>query len=339
MIDLSLIEKEYNLQISDFLLLSPKRKIYKLQTDKGNFVLKPLTFPVEEFSFINEACDYLFAQECNVCHIIKNIEGKLFLEDQNQEKYFLMNYVEGKSADFTDYEQIELIAGALADVHKKSKGFHCTLYQDRNKIGDFINNVNNKINDMEKWQRMLSEKNNLCYFDFLYMGYVAKYINDALRVYENLQDYYANIAEEYKNRGCICHHDLANHNIMIAGENVGLVDFDYCISDIFVHDLASILLRLGKANFYDCNLPLKFLKTYIETLPLGKEEARLLWDYLCFPQGFWQLGLAFYEELSRIDDIKKQKVRRGRLDKRLTDYIDTEESRKRFLQELRAQIL
>lgn len=44
-----------------------------------------------------------------------------------------------------------------------------------------------------------------------------------------------------------CHHDYANHNILIDSENqIYIIDFDYCMLDTKLHDLASILIRVMK---------------------------------------------------------------------------------------------
>lgn len=348
MLDLTVIEKNYNCRVLDFLLLSAGRKIYKLQTNKGDFVLKNVNFPEAEFTFIQEACGYLAEQGCRAAAVVPKTDGGFCFEvpkGKRSERYFLMRYIDGKTADFSSGEDIVLLAEALAKLHQKSFGFHCEVFPDRNKIGDFADNVSTKINDMKKWQDCLKTKGDLEYFDFLYTGYTARYINLSLQVLESLQNYYGDISRKYESTGCICHHDLANHNILIdrsrteAADMVGFVDFDYCIADVFVHDLASVLLRLGKENRYETELPLKFLEKYEEFLPLEDGERRLLWDYLRFPQGFWQLGLAFYEELPRMKDLKKQKIRKGRLDRRLTDYMDTAEDKHKFLQTLRSRII
>lgn len=44
-----------------------------------------------------------------------------------------------------------------------------------------------------------------------------------------------------------CHHDYAHHNILVDDKNeLNIIDFDYCILDSHLHDLASLLIRAMK---------------------------------------------------------------------------------------------
>lgn len=340
--DLSVIEKCYGLTVRDFSLLSGSGGIYKVCADEGDFVLKPKRFPDSEFTFIAEVCAYLRQQGQPVAEVVRDENGRLWQEIQDEE-YFLMAYLPGRAADFHSRRQLAAVAAALAQLHTAGSGFHSDSFADRNKAGSFLNTVYVKINDMKKWQHSLRSKERLCYFDFLYRNYAGRAVAAARQTADSLTAYYDKLAAVYAERGCICHHDLAHHNIMIderdGGRQVNFIDFDYCVADIFVHDLASILLRIAKANDYRAELPLRFLRCYEEHLPLGGKERRLLWDYMCFPQDFWQLGLAYYEEVPRMIDGKAAAARRRRLERRLTAYADSFEQREEFLQMMKGVIL
>lgn len=348
MLDLSLIAEGYHLRIEDFLLLSAKgnRSIYRLRTDKGDFVLKPVSYPPEEFAFIAEACAHWLKAGCRVAAVIPTVDGAWTLEaaDRGDGRFFLMPYLSGTAVDFRQEEQVLRIAEPLADLHRQGAGFQCRRYPDRCKIGRFPTIVEQKVADLRRWRRHLRQISQKCYFDFLYEGQIGEALAEAEEVARRLEIYYAPLAEEYRKRGCLCHHDLANHNILLDPRvesprtTVAFVDFDYCISDVFVHDLASILWRLGKSNTYQPSLALAFLRRYRKFLPLGEGERRLLRDYLCFPQEIWQMGLAFYEEVPQLVNEQLRRGRRGRLDRRLTEYVDLLEPRRRFLACLKEEI-
>lgn len=342
MLDLSVIERNFGLQVRDFSLLAGGSGIYKVCADTGDFVLKPKRFPDGEFTFIAEASRHLREQGALVATVVRDESGRLWQEIQGQE-YFLMDFLPGRAADFGRRRQLSAVADALAELHLAGSGFHSDSFADRNKAGGFLNVVYVKINDLKKWQRCLHGKEQMGYFDFLYRNYVEPALAASYETAESLREYYDGLAAIYAERGCLCHHDLAHHNIMVqqgeSGRQVGFVDFDYCIADIFVHDLASILLRIAKANDYRAELPLRFLRRYEQRLPLGDSERRLLWDYLHFPQDFWQLGLAYYEETPQLTDSKAAAARRRRLERRLTAYVDSLERRREFLQLMRGVVL
>lgn len=345
MLDLSLIAKGYRLRILDFLLLSAKenRNIYRLRTDTGDFVLKPVMYPPEEFAFIAEACAHWAKAGCRVAAVIPTADGTWTLEADGG-RFFLMPYLPGKAVDFKQEAEVLQIAEPLAELHRRGEGFRCRCYPDRCKIGQFPTIVEQKAEDLRRWRRRLREQPRKQYFDFLYERQLGEALAAAEQVARRLRTYYDPLAAEYQKRGCLCHHDLANHNILLDRQAespqtaVAFVDFDYCVSDLFVHDLASILLRLGKNNVYHASLALAFLRRYQKFLPLREGERRLLWDYLCFPQEIWQMGLAFYEEIPRLLTEKSRRSRCGRLDRRLTEYSDLVEPRRRFLACLKEEI-
>ena len=102
--------------------------------------------------------------------------------------------------------------------------------------------------------------------------------------------------KEVMKRG-FCHHDYAYHNVLINENNeINIIDFDYCILDTHIHDLASLLIRSMKDGGWSKDKAYFILNSYAGVHSLYFEEVKLMKGFIRFPQGFWQIGLQNYWE-------------------------------------------
>lgn len=85
---------------------------------------------------------------------------------------------------------------------------------------------------------------------------------------------------------------------MLIGENneVGIIDFDYCILDTHLHDLASLLIRKMKNGKWDVNNALFILDVYNSVYSIQIQDIPIMAAFMEFPQDFWQVGIQYYWE-------------------------------------------
>ena len=101
---------------------------------------------------------------------------------------------------------------------------------------------------------------------------------------------------EVKKRG-FCHHDFAHHNILIdKDQQINIIDFDYCILDTHIHDLASLLIRVMKDGKWNNKTGDLIINNYREVLEVTDDELKIMKYFIMFPQSFWQIGLQYYWE-------------------------------------------
>lgn len=111
-----------------------------------------------------------------------------------------------------------------------------------------------------------------------------------------MNNYIGIMENEVLKRG-FCHHDYANHNVLIdKNDELNIIDFDYCLLDTHIHDLASLLIRCMKDGNWSNDKAQLVLNSYSKTHSLYEEELKLIKGFIRFPQGFWQIGLQYYWE-------------------------------------------
>ena len=121
-----------------------------------------------------------------------------------------------------------------------------------------------------------------------------------------------------------CHHDFANHNILIdEDENIKIIDFDYCILDSNLHDLSSLIIRSMKSNGWDTNIANIVLDGYSKNITVCEDELNIMKEFIRFPQEFWQIGLQVYWE--------QQPWGEEFFIKKLNKYLNSIEDRTRFI--------
>ncbi len=127
---------------------------------------------------------------------------------------------------------------------------------------------------------------------------------------------------------CFCHHDYANHNILIDSENqIYIIDFDYCMLDTKLHDLASILIRVMKNGKWDLKSAELILNSYRKESDVDKESIPIIAAFMEFPQDYWQIGIQYYWE--------KQPWSEEFFFNKLNRYYEDREERQEFIEKFR----
>ena len=323
----SLVAEAYGLSVQMMKTIEAQDGVYAVYTTEKQYALKKNPYPWPEFHFIAQALEHVCRRGYPwVNRVLPDQQGNLLIHWQG-ESYFLSPWLSGRLADFQNAADVCLIARELAKFHGATWGFSGKIYPGRNKWGKQLMIWRQKQEDIIGWQRKAANNPHPAYFDFFYQKYAEAFCQQIDLVLALLTEYYPEANEIAVKRGGFCHHDLAHHNILIDGKQVGFIDFDYCIADTYLHDLASFLLRVLKANHWRLEWMPEILAAYQQVLPLTEVERQTCLAFLEMPQEFWQVGLAYYEELPQIEDEIFRRSRKQRLEQRLLHFLDQWEER------------
>jgi CotS family spore coat protein len=312
---------EYDITIDDVVQM---RTVLGLKTSSGDMILKKFKFTTEELLYSLAAMRYVRQKGFNVPELIPTRKGEWFVE-KNGMKFFLMEWIKGQLSEEKPNEQhLSLVTKGIANFHRLTHGFKPPFCSGKSQWGKWSEHFNERMDNMREWEELA--KNGNTRFDQMYAELVRHAIEEGLHAVDLLS------RSSYKDITCIeqdlqgfCHHDLAHHNILITDQNqTALIDFDYAISDIRTHDLASFILRNMRLTKWDMEKALFILKNYFEVAEPYDGEERIIHAMLRFPQDFFELGHFFYvEKRSTID----------RLESRLRKWRRQQEKRNLFLQQ------
>jgi len=323
---------EFNLRVNDVI---PVRKVFILNTDKGDKVLKKINYGTSRLEFINYGIEYL--KNNNFSRIIEfeKTRNNLIYVPWKDDIYCIMNLVEGRECEYSNPVDVLLVSRALAELHMASYGiinddpFQLLLIknQNRNLCGKIIEIFNKKLKELMFFKNIATLYENKNEFDYIFLKHEKYYEENIIKSIEILEqsDYY-NLCKE-KDKIAFCHHDLAHHNILINEEKVYFLDFDYAIVDLRVHDICNCINKAIKNFAYDIEKCCSILNEYVKINPLDHRELEVLHGMLSFPQDFYGIARDYYTR-------KKQWSEEVFLN-RLKSKVENREDREVFLEEFK----
>lgn len=294
------------------------KNIYKLKSINESYCLKVIKYEKAHFLFILEAMEHLNNSGFNnMVDIYKTIKGERYITLPGAFAY-LSPFIDAIAYDYDNPLFLTLAAKTLGDLHVKSKGFVVKPYmKPRIYYGKWFDIFNTRLKEIEDFKGRIEGKDNKTEFDELYYKNIKQQLKAGEKAIEMLQNSnYIEHSKDMEARGEFCHHDYAHHNILMDKNFPRIIDFDYCILDTHLHDLASLIIRKMKGSGYSEHDCILILDAYNEVYKLNKEDLKIISSLLFFPQEFWQIGIQYYWEKQPYSDELYNK----RLNKTISDF-------------------
>ena len=291
-----IVEENYGINIKS---ISKVKNSYNVKADEGEYCIKNIKYDFPHFNFIISAIEHLQKRKFKtIPEILPNKDGNKYIEIENNYAY-ITKWIHSRVSNFNNPIELQAIAGKLAELHKCSRGFNLNRKM-RPRIGwySWINVFNTRCSEILDFRNRIYQKAYKSEFDKIYLEHIDNEIERGQRAVKGLEEngYFSLMDIEVKKRG-FCHHDFAHHNILIdKDQQINIIDFDYCILDTHIHDLASLLIRAMKDGKWSDKTGDLIINSYQETLEVTDEELKIMKYFIMFPQSFWQIGLQYYWE-------------------------------------------
>lgn len=290
---------QFDLLVSDVI---PVRKVFILNTDKGDKILKKVSYDTFQLELIQYAIEYI--KKNNFTRLIefeKTNKQRIYLQWKD-DVYCIMNLVEGRECEYSNPVDMMLTARTLAKFHRASEGliydegFKKLLVKDlqRDGVGKLIEGFNKKLKELMFFKSIATLRENKSEFDITFLEHEKYYeenIMESINILEKSQ--YYDLCNE-KEKIVFCHHDLAHHNILINKEEVHFLDFDYGVIDLRVHDICNFINKAIKNFTYDIEKCHSILNEYTSINPLDQSELQVLYGMLSFPEDFYNISKDYY---------------------------------------------
>lgn len=314
--DWDCVEKDYGFKIHH---IEKVRNVYKLVTNKGAKCFKKAHIRPSYFCFVFSAIEHLINKGFDgVIAYDKTIDGNICLME-DEYIYYVLPWIESRQCRFKHKEELKLAIKTAALLHIFSVGFVAPEHsKPRIYYGKWSEKFTNRCLEIKRFKEIIEKKPSKDSFDEAYYPLIDYYLNQGYEAIEMLEkSSYPDISKKSMGKGEFCHHDMAEHNFIItSNEDMKIIDFDYCIMDSKIHDVASLIIRNMKRGIWDVKKAYFILNEYSKHNQLSNKEIEAIKYFMIFPQDFWQLGLQYYIEkqnwtmenfISKLDIIKADK--------------------------------
>lgn len=296
------VQNAYDLHVH---FIEKIKNVYKIHTEDKQYCLKVIKYDIGHFLFILSAIKHLQYKGFNsIPNIIKTKNRRDYISLEGNYAY-LTKWINSRECNYDNPVDVLMAASKLAELHKKSMGFE--LAENMNpRVGWFkwIETFKTRKNEILDFKRRIYKKEKQTEFDEIYMNMMNEELKRAETSINHLtrSEYFHVMKDEIESKG-FCHHDYANHNVLLdTNGKVNIIDFDYCILDSHLHDLASLLIRRMKNGKWSIESSLFVLEAYNSINKVNKVDIPIMAAFMEFPQDYWQVGIQYYWEKQPWDE-------------------------------------
>lgn len=317
------IQDKYLLEIET---IEKVKNSYKIKTKDGDYGIKVIKYQYPHFYFIFSAIKHLKNRGFNNIPEIIDTKDDLGYISLGNNYAYLNKWIDSRSCNYKDLKELKLASETLGKLHSCSEGFILNRHmKPRIAWFSWVKVFETRCEEILDFKRRIYQKAHISKFDEIYLSAIEDELDIAKKAIDELKNnkYIEIMDKEVIKRG-FCHHDYAHHNILISKDGqINIIDFDYCILDTHLHDVASLLIRSLKDGNWCRDKAYFILDSYSNTHSLFDEEVRLMKGFIRFPQGFWQIGLQYYWE--------QQPWGEDFLVNKLNKYLKDRENKEKFL--------
>jgi len=288
--------QSWNLHVKS---IEPIKDVYKVRTDQGVKSLKGSPMSTAAMRFIHSALKHLHSQGFNrVLRAIPTSDGQDFIVAEGL-IYSLYDWIDGRRPDFRKSHELQDAVKTMAAMHQAGLGFQPpTGASPRKRWGRLDESHKIHRQDLADFSDYAKAKRYLSRFDREFLKHLTDYLQLADQAIAALNvEEYSQIVQEAKQKGCICHGDVAERNFVLSPDGVmNLIDLDSCRLDLPVMDLVKLTRRVLKKVNWDPAVAKTIITAYQEAFPLSEAEIRIFGAVISFPQKFWRIADRYYHK-------------------------------------------
>lgn len=259
-------------------------------TDKGTLIFKEYIGNPEKIKVQEKLLNNLSGTGLLVEKIYPSKEEALFVEDNDGKKYILKSYYENREININDLEECREAVRTLARLHKHMRltgeeveGFGISPFSIEKEY-----EKHNK--ELRKVWRYLRKKSQKTLFEVQLLQEYDYFLEQAQEIFTQWQAFALPEDLEYiKEQGMFCHGEYQYHNLIKAGYDFAVINFERCIMDNPVRDLCYFMRKLLEKSNWSIHQGESLLDAYNSVNPLPARFFVELYYRLAYPEKFWKI--------------------------------------------------
>ena len=268
------------------------RGTFLIWTDKGLYELVEYSGTAGRLLYESKLLKYIKEKGFERVDIIETTkEDILYSEDEMGVKYVLKRWYEGRECDVKKTNDILSAVITLATLHNVTYAIDDMEIKEIAPKGQSLLEEYKKHNaELKRVRNFIRSRNRKSQFEYDILAHFDEYYDYADEAYRKLNaSWYAEYEEESSKKCSVCHGTYNYHNLIIEGNNMAVVNFNHSTKGLQVRDLYFFIRKIMEKHEWDVKLGSKMIELYQSVRPLKKEEIRLLYIMLSYPEKFWKV--------------------------------------------------
>lgn len=265
------------------------------ETDQGLMLLKEAGMRETRLSFLVELYQHL--QEAGmekVDSFVKDKEGNYIVTAEDETKYVLKRWFQGKECDV--YKENEL----LECVHTLGRLHKMMLMEKED--GAYGKNERTLLEEYERHNRELRKVQSY----IKHKSVKGSFEREFMKGYENMYGWarlaadrlecstYCELEQEVQTKGTVIHGEYNYHNLLMGSDGIAVTGFERAHYGIQLEDLYYFMRKILEKHRYDERLGYRMMRAYDDEITLGKEKREYLAIRFTYPEKFWKISNMYY---------------------------------------------
>lgn len=273
------------------------RGAFILETNHGIKLCRSFEGSKNRVEFENRILEHLKeAGYQYVDNYICNINNEIVTEDSRNNQYVIKNWYIGDECNLKELKDVLKATNNLAILHSRMQGIILTAeqvkYNTYNNLFQLLEKHNRELKRVRSYIRDKKVKNEfeLC-FSNLYDNF---YEQGCMAIDILKQSSYDIMLEKANSLSQICHGNYTYHNVIFLQDGVATTNFDKASIGVQISDLYHFLRKAMEKNSWNISLGDQIIEEYNKIITLTKDEVKILFVLLLYPEKFWKITNYYY---------------------------------------------
>lgn len=289
------------------------RGAYVLETDQGLKLLCGYESSENRLEFE----DSLKKQVCekgygNIDTFVRNTQGEIVSTNSVGDRYLLKEWYEGEECSLKKEEKILCAVANLAQLHYCMTDINVPIQLKKLYLqNDLVSTLEKRTRELKRVKSYIRERKQKNDFEICYLSECDEFYQNALTAMDLLADIpYHEMLERSVQRGDVCHGSYTYHNIIMLDEQIsasvckaaeltaeGLIattNFEKAEFGLQIHDLYYFVRKTMEKNDWNIELGEKIIREYQSMHEISRDEMKLLYILLLYPEKFWKVTNYYY---------------------------------------------
>lgn len=244
--------------------------------------------------------------------------GDITSRDNFGQEYVLRRGIRGDACDLKELEEVKLAAENLAILHSNLQGIFPQQVAQNNVLRtDTLENSYTRHNrELKRVRQYIRNKNNKNEFEVCVLASFDSFWHKAEESLHLIgeMDLETRMKEGVE-KGIYIHGDYTYHNVLFVENKTATTHFEHTQNGLQIQDLYDFLRKTMEKNNWSPAFGIAVLESYDKRKTLSREEKRLLYVQLLYPEKYWKVLNQYYNNkkswisarnISKLQDLRMQ---------------------------------